>query len=210
MNKGRKIDHIVYGVHDLDTGCDHFEKLLGIRPSFGGYHRTQGTKNALLNLGDGCYLELLAIDESNAEIKAPRWMGIDLLGTPRIIRWAIKSIDLENDSKVLQTVNSEMGTMIKGARKAADGSDLSWEMTLPLASPEVVILPFMLDWGTDSNHPTTLLQDGCRLLSISGTHPAAEAQHKVLDELGVEFDLVEGSPISLRAKIESPNGIVEI
>lgn len=114
----------MYCIHDLETGCDYFEELLGVRPVFGGYHHMQGTKNALLNLGDGCYLELLAIDESNKDIKAPRWMGIDLLSAPKLTRWAVKSEDLESDSEILQTANREMGMIIKGARKAVDGSDL--------------------------------------------------------------------------------------
>ena len=91
MNIGRKIDHIVYAVPDLSAACDELEELLGVRPIFGGYHDSQGTKNALLNLGNQCYLELLAVDEANTKIEAPRWMGVDLIQHPRITRWAIKS-----------------------------------------------------------------------------------------------------------------------
>ena len=71
----RRIDHIVYAVFDLDKSMDDFEELLGVRPIFGGYHKTFGTKNALINLDKGVYLELLAADNSNMDVQKPRWMG---------------------------------------------------------------------------------------------------------------------------------------
>jgi len=61
----KKTDHIVYAVTNLEAAIDEFEKLSGLRPVFGGYHTTKGTKNALVNLGNECYLEILAIDEGN-------------------------------------------------------------------------------------------------------------------------------------------------
>ena len=65
MKIGREIDHIVYCVPDLENGIDYIEELLGIRPVFGGRHLSNGTKNALLNLGDNCYLEILAVDDES-------------------------------------------------------------------------------------------------------------------------------------------------
>lgn len=83
-------------------------------------------------------------------------------------------------------------------------------MTLPLASPEVEILPFMVDWGNGTNHPTNLLQQECKLLSISGTHPSPKEGQEVLKKLGTDFELTQGDQIALRATIESPNRIVQI
>jgi len=59
-----KIDHIVLAVPNLEEGILWLEKKLGVRPAYGGQHLTEGTHNALLNLGNNCYLELLAIDFS--------------------------------------------------------------------------------------------------------------------------------------------------
>ena len=62
----RKIDHIVYAVQDLSATMVQFEEKSGIKPIFGGFHKSFGTKNALVALGNGCYLELLAADDPSA------------------------------------------------------------------------------------------------------------------------------------------------
>jgi len=108
MKTRKEIDHLVYCVFDLGQTMDRVEKQLGVRPQFGGYHKTQGTKNALLRLGEDCYFELLAIDNDNEDIKPPRWMGVDLLSREKITRLAVKSNSLENDSQFLRTINPEM------------------------------------------------------------------------------------------------------
>lgn len=58
----RKIDHLVYCVPDLEAAIQHFLKVYDISFTYGGQHLTQGTHNAILNIGNGAYLELLAID----------------------------------------------------------------------------------------------------------------------------------------------------
>ena len=68
----RQIDHIVYTVLNLDTAIADFDRKLGVRPIFGGYHTVFGTKNALINLDNGIYLELLAADETNTDVQVPR------------------------------------------------------------------------------------------------------------------------------------------
>jgi len=100
--KRRKIDHIVYSVVDLEAAIDDIENQLGVRPSIGGRHLSKGTKNAILNLNKACYLEILAIDEENKEVKAPRWMGVDLIKKDCITRWALKSNHLLEDQKILE------------------------------------------------------------------------------------------------------------
>jgi hypothetical protein len=55
---------------------------LGVKPVIGGRHLLHGTKNALINLGNQCYLEILAKDEENPTFKGTRWMGIDLITQP--------------------------------------------------------------------------------------------------------------------------------
>lgn len=113
----RKIDHIVYCVPDLEQAIDYFKNKLGITPVIGGRHLLRGTKNALLNLGDQCYLELLSIDYENKNIPPPRWMGIDLINEPKITRWAVQSEDVNSDQEILTQYSPDLGIVSEGQRK---------------------------------------------------------------------------------------------
>ena len=60
------IDHLVYATPDLDLGIDTIERLLGVRATPGGQHLGAGTRNALVALGPGTYLEIVGPDPANS------------------------------------------------------------------------------------------------------------------------------------------------
>ncbi len=210
MNINRTIDHIVYAVHDLEQGMQQIEKLLGIAPIFGGYHTNQGTKNAVLNLGNQCYLEIITIDHENKNISAPRWMGVDFLTSSQITRWSLKSKYLSRDSIVIKNYNNSMGTIHGGQRKMSDGNLLTWEMILPLAEPEVEVVPFMTDWQNSEVHPTESLEEKCQLLELNVFHPTPELIQPVFDELDIHLNISKSEIPSIKIKVQCPNGIIEI
>ena len=210
MTINRKIDHIVYAVTDLEKGMQHIENLLGVAPNFGGYHTNQGTKNAVLNLGDQCYLEIITIDPNNLNIASPRWMGVDLITTPKITRWSLKSENLHRDSIVIKNYNELMGTIHGGQRKMSDGNLLTWEMILPLAEPEVEVIPFMTDWQNSDVHPTKSLEDKCKLVELIVTHPTPQIIQPVFDELDIRLSISKQEFPSIKIKVQCPNGIIEI
>lgn len=80
-------DHILLGAPDLDLGIRWVEERTGVRAKFGGNHPGSGTRNALLSLGTGHYLEIIAPDPAQAN--APDDRGLRELSSPRIIQWAI-------------------------------------------------------------------------------------------------------------------------
>ena len=204
------IDHIVYAVFDLDRAIADFTQQLGIAPVFGGRHEGRGTKNALLNLGKGCYLELISIDEWNTNIAPPRWMGLDVLEKPQITRWCLKSDDLAKDQAILRAYDPTMGEQWNGQRQTASGELLAWEMLLPLPEPEVEVMPFMVDWGASAFHPTERLPQSCTLLKLELTHPKPGQVKPYLERLGVELAIRVGEKAGIRALIESPAGEVWI
>jgi hypothetical protein len=57
------IDHLVVAANNLDEGTDYILKILNVRPQVGGEHDTMGTHNRVLRLGEGCCLEVLAINK---------------------------------------------------------------------------------------------------------------------------------------------------
>ncbi len=207
---GRKIDHIVYAVQDLDTAMVWFEQQIGIRPTFGGYHTTQGTKNALIDLGDECYLEILALDSNNIKIKSPRWMGIDHINAPQLTRWSLKSADLKSDSEILKTYRAEMGNIQGGQRKMSDGELLIWQLLMPLPAPKVELIPFMINWQNSKAHPTSQLPKACELISLQFTHPHPTALQEVFKQLHIDTNITAGKEITIKAKIKCPKGLIEI
>lgn len=192
----------------MEFGIEYFEEKLGVAPIFGGYHQTQGTKNALLNLSDECYLEVIAVDHDNKEVQQDRWMGIDLLESPKLIRWAIKSDNLQNDQHTLRKYNSEMGMIRPGSRQIAAGGLLKWELIMPLSTPEVEVVPFVLDWGQSDMHPTEALPPtSFKLNKIQLTHPEPGQVSQLLQELEVEAEVVKNDIAAIHAELHGPDGL---
>ena len=201
----------MYAVSDLDEAIFEFEHKLGVTPIFGGYHKTFGTKNALINLNNQTYLELLASDDTNTSVARPRWMGIDFLLKNQITRWAVKSNRLDKDSEVLKKYKPNMGEIKRGSRNTADGSLLEWELIMPLPKPEVELIPFFLDWSTTEKHPSELLPDmGCELLKLYATHPNPDKITSLLGILQCDLEVIKSDITAIKLVIKCPKGIIEI
>ncbi len=200
-----KIDHIVYAVPNLQQGMDDFEKLSGVRPTYGGKHLHQGTHNALVNLGENIYFELLAIDPDNNNVPAPLWMGMNLITEPTITRFAIKSNDMERDCSILEKINPLLAETKTGMREKKDGTILNWRLSIPLASPKIEMIPFLLDWQ-DSQHPTESLKQNCSIIDFRLHHPAASTLKKQLIPFELGLEIMESDTIAFELKVKSPNG----
>src|SRR4051812_16806629 len=98
----RATDHLVYASPDLNASiADLFERL-GVRATPGGSHPGRGTRNALLGLGPGCYLELIGPDEG----QTPSWFLTD---EPRLVAWAVREADLEGRAAVAASAGMRLG-----------------------------------------------------------------------------------------------------
>lgn len=204
----REIDHIVLAVPDLEQAIKEFKDKYYLDLVYGGKHESFGTHNALLNLGHGCYLEVLAPDPENTTFDGPRWMGADLSQQPVVCRWALKSNDLEKDKEALQKVNSAYGNIIEGSRQKTDGSTLRWQMIRPLPTPLIDIAPFMVDWKDSDSHPTDSLPENCELLSIELAHPEVEKMKPLFSELALDNDIHFGEEQRITIRLQTNNGKV--
>ena len=95
-------DHLVVAARTLDEGSRFIERELGAMPVAGGEHPLMGTHNALLSLGPGAFLEVIAIDPAAAPPARPRWFALDtpamqrlLARGPALIHWVERVDDLE-------------------------------------------------------------------------------------------------------------------
>lgn len=157
------------------------------------------------------YLEFIAIDETNLKITKDRWMGVDVLTKNQITRFALKSNDLISDSTILKAYNPAMGITSGGSRHTATGTILQWELLMPLATPEVELIPFILDWSRSEAHPHDMLPDmGCTLIALRATHPTPENIMPFFKQLWYDLEIEKSNTVTLQLTLNTPKGIVLI
>ena len=94
------VDHLIWGSRDLEREIERVDEWTGVRPVPGGRHPGEGTRNAIVGLGPGMYLELLGPDPEQPPLPRPRWLGLDTLVAPRLVTWAARSTDLERRGRL--------------------------------------------------------------------------------------------------------------
>ena len=146
------VDHLVLATPDLQRGIDVIEQQLGVKATPGGQHPGLGTRNALVALGPTSYLEIIGPDPDQPKPAGPRRFGIDDLKAPRIVRWVVKSSELEAVSARAARSNVTLGVVMPGSRRRPDGVVLSWRYTDPNTVAADGLVPFFIDWGA-SPHP---------------------------------------------------------
>jgi len=200
-------DHLIFGCADLDVGCDEIERLLGVRPAFGGSHPDIGTHNALLSLGRGVYLEVMAPDPEQPKPAMPRPLRLDSLRQPRLIGWAARADCIEAAVEAARQAGYNPGQALSWERALPDGGKLRWKLAMHREMPGDGVVPFLIEWGM-AQHPSLMAPGGCTLLDLEAEHPHPEAVQPMLDALGVDLQVSEGGRPALLATIECPRGTV--
>ncbi len=200
-----QIDHLVIAATTLEQGLLWTEQKLGTKLQTGGKHPQFGTHNALLNLGQSSYLEVISIDPDAPNPNRARWFELDhFIGEPRLIHWVARTQDLEARVKDYP----DLGQIISASR-----GDLRWQITVPIDGHFNFsgLIPTLITWG--GIHPTSRLENNdCHLLHLVGHHPQPENVKTLLEKLELSTLLeVDYAPKpSLKAVIQTPLGIVEL
>ena len=205
----RKVDHLVYATPDLQAGVERIEKLLGVRAAPGGQHPGRGTRNALLSLGPGIYLEIIGPDPEQPAPAQARPFGIDDLKEPRLVTWVAKGRDLERVAAEARRHGVKLGEVIPGSRRRADGVLLSWRYTDPRTVVADGIVPFFIDWGK-TPHPSITATQGASLIGLRAEHPDADRVQRALTQLGLDLRVQKGQRAALVATVTGPRGQVEL
>lgn len=197
------LDHILVGINDLDAGVAFFEEHLGVRAIPGGVHPGRGTRNALLSLGPRRYLEIIAPDPAQPEVK--HYAKIQQLTTPRLIGWAAHPGNLEDFSKRLREAGVAFDGPYPGSRAKPDGGMLAWS-SLMLSDDLAGLLPFFIEWSAGTVHPSEASPSGCRMLRFTAHSPEPEKLAKRLEILGLDMKVEAGSAASLKVLLAGPKG----
>lgn len=207
------LDHLVYATSDLDATVAELGERLGTHPVPGGAHNGLGTRNALVNLGNGAYLEIIGPDHGQPEPKMPRPFGIDRLAGAALVTWCARS-DHPLDRAVAEArrIDHDPGEPFTMSRVRPDGVRLEWRVTVPqLDGPHAGVVPFLIDWGT-SPHPASSLPQHISLVQLRLESPDPERLLAILAVLGVAADVevVEGLHPVVSCLLRTPDGVLGI
>jgi hypothetical protein len=193
-----QFDHLVVAVRSLPEGIAEFEQLTGIKAAVGGKHPGRGTENALVSLGEGRYLEIIA-PQAGAKLAA-RDEGMRALEHLRIIGWAVSVSDVEEGIKALRGAGVAIQLPQPGSRVTPSGERLEWS-TFGLADQSLTVAPFFIHWSPATKHPSTTAPGGCTLGELKVQDPASERLAAALGALGVEGVLYANGAPRIEARL---------
>jgi len=202
------LDHLVYAAPDLDQAIDDIERRLGVRPAPGGKHAGGLTHNALLSLGAGSYLELIAPVRDSA-LTAGLPFGLETVTEPRLIAWAFSVDDIEGRVEAAKKKGYDPGAVASGGRDLPGGSSLNWRLTNRPKPAGDGLVPFLIQWLSDP-HPSKTAPSGCQFVLLRAEHPDPAGIEAVFDALAVKMEAVSGPVPRLIATLDTPNGRVEL
>jgi hypothetical protein len=211
-----RLDHIVFaaGPDGLAATAARLSTLLGEEFVDGGLHPRFGTRNRILPLTDGTYLELVEVLDHPASDKAPfgqavrarselggGWMG-----------WVVSVDDIT-------PLEARLGReAVKGNRHRPDGTELLWKQLGVKGLQSDPQLPFFVQWETDpSLHPSVGSTGNISLeaLEIAGD-PARVTEwlgapvEQPLEDVKVEWVAPNGTPGIVAVSFQTPNGLVRL
>lgn len=202
---GPQIDHLVWGTKVLEAEVRRFAALTGVRAAAGGRHAGRGTHNALMSLGRGTYLELIAADPDD-DGTSPFRAAIDTMRESRLLTFAAASGRLDELQRIGETLGLTTTGVFSMGRVTPQGQRLDWRLLTFSDHAFGPAMPFFIDWG-DSVHPSTVTPGGCTLASLRARSPRAAELRAVYEAFGLQVDVEEGDTL-LRAELDTPNGRV--
>jgi hypothetical protein len=182
------LDHLAIAAARLGEGIDFVEETLGVRMPLGGKHPFMNTHNAVMRLGEGLYLEVIAIDPEAGPASRPRWFGLDdaklqsRLSSegPCLAAWIARTDDLT------ATLHAGDGTL--GDALAMSRGSMTWQIgvrpdgLLPMGG----LLPTVIQWPS-GEHPTQRMPDmNVRFCGLTLRAPKPDTLRSTLLRIGAE------------------------
>jgi hypothetical protein len=210
-----RLDHLSYaaGPEGLGACVQRLGSRLGAGFRDGGIHPSFGTRNFVLPLADGCYLEVVAALDHPAVDRAPfgravrnrtddggGWLG-----------WVVAIDDIAEVEERLDR------TAAAGYRRRPDGVDLRWSQIGVNELATDPQLPFFVQWHTEaSDHPSAggssvrlarleIAGDRARVEDYLGTSADAPLEGVLVDWV----DSDDGTGV-VAAEFETANGSIRI
>ena len=211
-------DHIVVAAATLQQGIDYIKQQLGVEVPLGGIHPGMGTHNALMQLADDLFFEIIAINpdslsNSDLQIDQPRWFSLDnpllqqqLKRQPQLLTWVVNCDDIQ------QCISQ--GIYRQTSSRLIRRNNLSWDFAMPDDGGLIAegLIPYVLQWH--NQHPAAnMVNRGCSLKQIVIYHPHPQWIENALIKVGA-IELVQikslhkGEPGYLAVEMNTPKGVV--
>lgn len=204
------IDHLVYGVTDLQQAVTDIADRIGVTPTEGGRHLGRGTRNYLLGLSGTCYLEIIGLDpENRVDDDQTVPFGLDHLTEDRLITWAIHPHDVDHALIVARRHGADHGKLHPMSRVDAHGTELHWTLAVGDPLPFDGLAPFLIDWQ-DSPHPASSGIARAELVELTVTAPDPTKITALLRELDLSIAAEPGDESALHAVITGPKGTIAL
>lgn len=213
---GMRLDHLSYAVEadGLAGTTERLSDLLGEKFVDGGTHPRFGTRNMVLPLTDGQYLEVVEVLDHPASDKAPYGQAVRARSEVGggWLGWVVAVDDIAAIERRLERA------AVQGNRHRPDGVELRWRQIGVEGLQSDPQLPVFVQWEVGSGqHPSAdatghvslarleIAGDPNRVADWLGTSP----EHPMVG-LDVDWVAPHGTPGILAACFTTPDGVVRI
>jgi hypothetical protein len=207
-------DHFMLAAPDLEAATADFERRTGVKPSEGGRHPGQGSRNVLAALGGRCYLEIIGPDLAQERTNNFGEV-LSRLAAPVLLKYAVQTSDIDATHKRAVELGlwplASSGARASGpfamSRAVPGGGLLTWRLLLLGSDKYDGCVPFFIQWDSEP-HPSQTAAAGCTLAKFSVEHPDAAGLTQLYFGLDVAVDVVASTRPALRLTIDTPKGEV--
>jgi len=203
-----RIDHVIVGTNDLEAGIAEIERLTGVRPVVGGEHPGRGTRNALISLGAGTYLELLAPNPKE-DVASSDVAELRALKRLKPLGWAAGTDDPAAVRSALGSKDFDLSPQESGSRRRPDGSVIEWE-TFSYEEFEHPFAPFFIHWKRPDLHPSKTSPTGCRLTAMRFFDPRPETLAAALLPLKMSASVEKADQREMELELACPKGMLRL
>lgn len=210
-----RLDHLSYAAEPagLDATASRLAAQLGVDVVDGGLHPRFGTRNRVLPIADGHYLEVVDVLDHPVADKVPFGQAVRARTAAGggWLGWVVAVDDLT-------PIERRLGRpAVAGNRRRPDGYELRWKQIGINGLINDPQLPFFVCWESDPAEHPSRPGNGVELVCLE----IAGVPHRVADWLGepadraladVEFEWTapHGQPGILAAHFRTANGLLRI
>jgi hypothetical protein len=209
-----RLDHVSYAVSPGEL-ADTIQRLgasLGAGFVDGGKHPSFGTRNFILPLAGGMYLEVVSALDHPAADRAPFGQAVRKRAESGggWLGWVVAVNDLTPIEKRLGR------EAVTGHRTRPDGFELQWKQLGVIGTLEDAQLPFFVQWISSTDEHPSANANGLKLskIEISGDSTSiseylAEPANHPLEDVDVEWVSAD-EPGIVAVTFQTANGLVRI